>query len=60
MRMEEDPLDLIAMRLVREGFGSWAEIMATPVDQVLRLWHYLRFQDELAAAAVELNREDAP
>jgi hypothetical protein len=36
-------LDLIELRLVKEGIGSWREVQAMPVDAAVNAFHYAVF-----------------
>lgn len=55
-----DALDLLALRLVREGFGTWAEVMATPVDVVMRAFYYFDFCAQYSETSYELNKPPDP
>jgi hypothetical protein len=52
-------LDLLALRVVQERFGSWNEVMAMPVDVVVDAFHYLKFQQEYQETYVEINKPES-
>ena len=49
--------DLIAMRVLKEGFGSWNEIMEMRADEVLDAFHFVCFQADYQETYQELNKE---
>lgn len=49
-------LDLIAMRVIQGGYGSWPEVMEMPTDSVMDAFHYLCFQSEYQETYTEINR----
>ena len=49
-------LDLITLRLVKEGFGSFAEIEEMPSDIALDAFHYLGFLADYQETYSELNK----
>lgn len=51
-----DLLDAITLRLVKEGFGSFAEVEAMPSDAALDAFHYLGFLSDYQETYGELNK----
>lgn len=49
-------LDLIALRVVKEGLGSWAEVMTMSVEDVMDAFHFACFQNDYSETFTELNR----
>lgn len=49
-------LDLITLRLVKEGFGSFSEVEAMPSDAALEAFHYLGFLSDYQDTYSELNK----
>lgn len=56
VKCEAHFLDLIALRLVKEGFGSWTEIEKMTSEDVMRAFHYCQFLDQYSETCVELNK----
>lgn len=49
-------LDLITLRLVKEGFGSYAEVEAMPVTVALHAFHYIGFLADYQETYSEINK----
>lgn len=52
-----DAARLIAVRLSKEGYGTPAQILASPAPDVLDMLHYSNFLADVNETAAELNRE---
>jgi hypothetical protein len=50
-------LDLIALRVVKEGFGTWTEVMVMPVDAVIDAFHYSCFLATYSETHHEINKD---
>lgn len=51
------PLDVIHMRIVKEGFGTWGDVETMPVDAVMEAFHYSVFLATYSETSHELNKE---
>lgn len=49
-------LDLIELRVVKEGIGSWREVQSMPVDAVLDAFHYSVFLTSYSETHHEINK----
>ena len=52
--------DLLELRVVKEGMGTWSEVQEMPVDAVLNAFHYSVFLSTYSETSHELNKEAAP
>jgi hypothetical protein len=44
---------------MRDGFGSWVDVMAAPTDEVVDAFHFFAFRHQFEETFSELNRPPA-
>jgi hypothetical protein len=52
------PLDLIGLRVIKEGIGTWREVESMPVDAVMEAFHYSVFLSTYSETSHVLNQPE--
>jgi hypothetical protein len=52
-------IDLIEMRVVKEGVGSWSEVQTMPVDAVVDAFYYHVFLDTYSETHHIINSQES-